>query len=364
LAPLRTGRQTETSGLERSTANESTTTQMIGDQQESLTPSVGVRLTMSSDELRDRLVGEDAEDVGENPTPRAMRDPHPSQCRFTVVVPAHNVASVLADQLVALCEQEYDGDWDVVLVDNRSTDETVGIARPFTERLRLTIVSATDRASAAHARNVGIGASSGEWIVFVDGDDVAEPGLLSAYARATHDYRVLGGHLDERSLNDDVVASWRYPLTDHALPVALGRFPYVVTSNCAVRRDVFDEIGLFDEDLEYVGEDVDFSVRAALAGIDIGWVPDARVKYRHRESLRALVRQQFVYGRGSVVLFDRYRNYADPRPLATSLAQIGRVVLGASNLVRGRRRRGQWLRFASFVAGQVLESITRRTRYF
>jgi glycosyltransferase involved in cell wall biosynthesis len=293
-----------------------------------------------------------------------MREPNPPQSSFTVVIPAHNVASDLGDQLAALCEQDYDGEWDVVVVDNRSTDETVGVARTFAERLRLTIVSATDRASAAHARNVGILASTGDWVVFVDADDVADPGLLTAYARLTDEYRVLGGHLDEQSLNSDVVASWRYPLTDHALPVALGRFPYVLAGNCAVRRDVFTEIGMFDEHLRYVGEEVDFSIRAALAGIRVGWVPDAQVKYRHRDSLRSLVRQQFAYGRGSVVLFDRYRRYSVSRPLAKSLAQIGRVVLGASNLVRGPRRRGQWLRWASFVAGQVVESMARRTRYF
>ena len=167
-------------------------------------------------------------------------------------------------------------------MDNRSTDDTVAVARSFEQRLRIRIVPALDKASAGYARNVGVKAASGDLIVFVDGDDVADPTLLSAYASRSREYRMMGGHLDDFVLNDPVVASWRYSLTGKGLPVTLERYPFALTSNMAARRSVFEKIGFFDDTLEYFGEDTDFSIRANLAGVQIGWVPDAVVHYRHR----------------------------------------------------------------------------------
>ena len=283
---------------------------------------------------------------------------------FTVVIPAHNVADVLGEQLEALCAQDYRGPWDVVVVDNLSTDSTRRIAGEFGSRLKLKVVDATARASAAHARNVGIEKATGDWIVFVDGDDVAAPTLLSAYARMTDRYRVMGGFLEEAVLNDPTVAAWRYPMTEGALPVALGMFPFVLTSNCAISRDVFDQIGVFDDNLEFFHEDVDFSIRAHLAGLEVGWVPEAVVSYRHRNSLRSLARQQYVWGRGSVVMFDRYRTATNQvRNVMYSLRKLMHVLVGIPNLLKSRERRGEWIRFAAFVGGQVVQSALIRVWY-
>ncbi len=166
------------------------------------------------------------------------------------------------------------------------------------------------------------------------------------------------------ALNDPVVASWRYALADNGLPVALGRFTFFVGANCAVWRHVFERVGLFDEELEFVGEDVDFSIRAQLAGFEIGWIPEAVVHYRHRSSLGALARQSYAYGRGSVALYDRYRGVAVPerRPLI-AIRQSVRLLLSSPNLLRGRVRCGQWIRWAGFMSGQWVESLRRRVLY-
>jgi glycosyltransferase involved in cell wall biosynthesis len=282
---------------------------------------------------------------------------------ISVVIPVHNAEATLGEQLEALHKQAFDGDWEVLVVDNRSTDASAEIARSFESVLPLRVHAAPARSSAAYARNVGVSASSGDLIVFLDADDVADPGLLAAYAGADG-FNVMGGRLDDERLNDPVTASWRYPLTAGGLPVALGRFPFFVGANCAVRRRAFERIGGFDETLAFVGEEVDFSIRAQLAGIEVGWVPEAIVHYRHRPSLGALARQSYVYGRGSVVLYERYRDVAAPDwRVPRAVRQISLVLLSVPNLVRGRSRRGQWIRWAGFVAGQTVESLRRRVLY-
>jgi glycosyltransferase involved in cell wall biosynthesis len=286
-----------------------------------------------------------------------------SRLSISVIIPAHNIETLLGEQLEALCRQDYAGSWDVTVVDNRSADRTADVAASFQGRLPLRIVPALERASPAYARNVGVQASAGDLLVFVDADDVADPGLLSAYAARSAEYFVMGGQLDDAELNDPVAAAWRFSLTADGLPRILGRFSFFVTANCAIRREVFERIGGFDEALPFVHEDVDFSIRAELAGFKIGWVPEAVVHYRHRDTLAGVFKQQFVYGRGSVHLFKRYRDVATPDARVQAWRLLLWLVIGIRHIVGGRRRLGRWLSFAGFITGQVVESIRQRTWY-
>jgi len=253
---------------------------------------------------------------------------------------------------------------DVVGVDNGSTDSTAEIAQSYADRLSITVIAAQDGYSVMYARNVGIVASTGDLVVFVDGDDVVEAGLLAAFGREAEEFGILGGHVEESELNDPVTYSWRYPVTARGLPTAFGRFTWFVGANCAVRRDVFDRIGLFDEELRYSGEDVEFSIRAQLVGLEIGWVPDAIVHYRHRTSMKAMARQQYSYGRGVVRLYEKYRLEVTVENRAVQTARaFARIVYRLPNVARGRTRRGQWVRLVSGVGGQVAESLARRVWY-
>src|SRR5262245_44195127 len=166
---------------------------------------------------------------------------------FSVVIPAYNAEAYLDAQLSALASQ-VDGDpFEVIVVDNMSTDRTASIAARHADTLDLRIVTAGDGHSAAYARNVGIQHARGEFIVFVDADDVADSGLLAAYRRMNAKHAIMGGHYDERRLNDPRVAVWRFQLTKNGLPIAFHKLPYFLMGNAAIHRSVFDEIGTLDE---------------------------------------------------------------------------------------------------------------------
>jgi glycosyltransferase involved in cell wall biosynthesis len=284
---------------------------------------------------------------------------------FSVVLPAHNAEEFIGAQLLALRAQVGAGPFEVIVVDNLSTDRTAAIAAQHADALELRIVTATEGRSASYARNVGIGAARGEFVVFVDADDVADPSLLAAYRRVAPRYMIMGGSYEERLLNDSRIASWRPELTKNGLPIAYRRVQYFLMGNAAVHRSVFDDIGKFDEALTHGGEEVDFSLRARLAAYEIGWVPDAIVHYRHRDSLRGLARQFYDYGRATTYVYARHR--AAARLSRTTVADAGRVlwdvVPHAVDVVRGNARRGRWVLESSFYAGEVLESVRQRTWY-
>lgn len=281
---------------------------------------------------------------------------------FSVVIPVYNAETYINAQLTALGKQVDAAPFEVIVVDNMSTDHTADIARQHADRLNLRILTASENRSAAYARNVGVRRAVGEVIVFVDADDVVDDALLSAYQKCLNAYRIMGGQYEETRLNDSRVAAWRYRVTGDGLPIAFGKIPFFLMGNVAIHRSVFDEIGTFDEALRHGGEEVDFSMRAHLAGYAIGWVPDAIVYYRHRSTLRGLSRQFFDYGRATTYVYARYRRQASLR--RTSLAYTARAFRGTVphvvDVARGNARRGQWVRLSSFYAGEAFESLRQR----
>jgi glycosyltransferase involved in cell wall biosynthesis len=281
---------------------------------------------------------------------------------FSVVIPAYNAEAYFGDQLRALTEQLDREPFEVLVVDNMSTDHTADVAAQYADTLNLRILRASEGRSASHARNVGIAHARGEFIVFVDADDVVDASLLSAYRRNADVHRIMGGQYEETRLNDPKVAAWRYRLTKDGLPVAFGKVPFFLMGNAAIHRSVFGEIGNFDDALTHGGEEVDFSARARLAGYEVGWVPDAIVHYRHRTTLRGLARQWFDFGRATTYVYARYREQASlPRTtLRLTARACWEVVPHAVDLALGNRRRGQWVRSSSFYAGEALESVRQR----
>ena len=137
--------------------------------------------------------------------------------------------------------------------------------------------------------------------------------------------------------------------------------PVLPDGNVAIDRSVFDEVGHLDEALAHGGEEVDFSVRAYLAGIEIGWIPDAVVHYRHRTTLRGLADQFFDYGRATRYVYARYRDRAELPP--TTIKDVAHAVWAvlphAVNLARGNHRRGDWVRYSSFYAGETVETFAQ-----
>ena len=191
---------------------------------------------------------------------------------ISVVVPVHNGMPWLEDQLVALVAQQCPEPWEVVIADNGSTDRSAAFARDWAddhENFRLVDASTVEGAPAA--RNAGVQAAAGELLVFCDADDVVQPGWLASFAKALDEVDVVAGVFDFWSLNGlrtspDQPASMRQ----------LGFLPAGLGANLAVRRQAFEAVGGFAEEL-LVGEDIDLCWRLQLAGyrfvidFDAGW---------------------------------------------------------------------------------------------
>jgi glycosyltransferase involved in cell wall biosynthesis len=284
----------------------------------------------------------------------------------SVVLCSHNGARTLEEQLAALARQNYTGAWDLVFVDDGSTDESVALARQWSDRLPLRVVQAGppgEPVGLACARNVGGWAARGEVLLFCDDDDVADEGWIAAMAAASRSSAAFGGHNEEQLLNDLGVREWRYPLTPGRLPIAFGVAKAPVGNNSGVWKYAFQAVDGFDPEFSEFscGEEVDFFWRLQQAGYEVRYAADAVMHIRHRGSLKGLVRQSYRYGFANAVLFRRYRHLGLQRTSAReTLAVVAKIVRGLPKALASGAKRGAWLRMTSYAYGQAAGSVRNR----
>ena len=194
-----------------------------------------------------------------------------SATRVSVIVPVHNRVDLLPQTLASVAEQTL-GAFECIVVDDR-TSEDLRAAVPDDERFRI-VKLPTGRQGAPAARNFGVQQSVGDYVVFLDSDDLLE---ASALELRVHD-------LDQHSQADAIVTycrlfreqprdtsvAWNKLWTDE--PDDLRRFLRrdIVwqTTSPTWRREALKRIGGWDEDCQS-GQDWEFHIRALLAGLRI-----------------------------------------------------------------------------------------------
>ena len=163
------------------------------------------------------------------------------------MIPARNAASLLRGQLAALAAQTYTGEWEVIVADNGSTDDTRQVVRDASlGGAAVRLVDASGRVASNRARNIGAAAARGEFVLFVDADDEVAPTWLDAMARAASRCDAVGGCLERVRLNTARDVRPGRELSSH-LQVWPGFLPYANGANCGLRRSLFGELGLFDK---------------------------------------------------------------------------------------------------------------------
>ena len=165
---------------------------------------------------------------------------------ISVVVPVRNAMPWLEDQLRALVDQECDRGVGGVVADNGSTDESAAVGRAWADRHARGPVDRRVRRRRAPARPVTPGCErpTGDLLAFCDADDVVQPGWLAACVSALATPTWPPGCFDFWSLNGRPAAA-----PEPAATWQLGFLPAGLGANLAVRREAFEDVGGFAEEL-------------------------------------------------------------------------------------------------------------------
>ena len=187
--------------------------------------------------------------------------------RVSAVLPTRNRASLLPDALQSVFAQRGAGttfDLDVIVVDDASTDNTADVvARHAAARY----IKLPENVGPSAARNAGLQASRGEYITFIDDDDVWLPGKLELQLAAMERVAGVGVvysqyYLQRRGKPPALIPEAHSAPSGWVLPVMLAGDWSFSTLNLLIRRSAFERVGGFDESLDY-GEDRDISFRLA-----------------------------------------------------------------------------------------------------
>ncbi|HEX7254656.1 MAG TPA: glycosyltransferase [Gaiellaceae bacterium] len=250
------------------------------------------------------------ETAAQAPPARFLPEEPGREVELSVVIPAKDAAATLGETLESLARQRFDDSWEVVVVDNGSTDGTATVARSFADRLpSLRVVDAPARNGIAYARNRGVEAARGRLIAFCDADDAVSDRWLRAVASGLRRYGAVATPRDHDRLNADWVRDSRDPPTpsgyhENWYPPYL---PHTGTGGMGIRRDLHEAIGGFDESLSSC-EDNDYCFRLQLDGIELGTVEGAVYHYRFKDTLGGIFRQAYWYSEDNARIQRMYRS--------------------------------------------------------
>jgi len=202
----------------------------------------------------------------------------------SVIIPAYNASRWIRESINSVLYQTYQ-DFELIVVDDGSTDSTGKIVHQFhDERIRYIY---QENKGLAGARNTGIQASKGEYIGFLDADDLWHPEMLEAcisYLEFNPQIDVVrtGFHyIDPDGKRMEVEPEWG-PWCGDVLDRLIVNNVFIALA-AIIRRRCFEGAGLFDESLR-ANEDWDLWLRITAAGFQYGFIHKALAMYRRHDS--------------------------------------------------------------------------------
>lgn len=278
--------------------------------------------------------------------------------KLSVILPCFNGSATLGVQLEALTRQHWPGGWEVVAVDNGSTDDSVEIVRRYADRLPgLNIVQAhvpgTRRLGVPHSYNTGIRAATGDAFVFCEADDEVAPGWLQAMGEALAVHPFVVARLEHRKLNP----AWILPPESEGecySGISRGSAPphlqWASGAAFGLQRSLYAALGPLSTEFP-MAHDMEYCWRAQAAGYSLYLEPRAVVHYREKTRLKDRWRQGRNWGRDATRLEWRLRSPPDDFPLLRQCVFLLRMLptgagvallAAATGGLQARRKLADW----------------------
>lgn len=262
---------------------------------------------------------------------------------LSVVIPTYNRKPILEKCLRALEQQAFDrqliAGYEVVVVDDGSTDETVPWLQAQAAQFPHVRLFLQDHKGPAAARNLGVEQASGDTIIFIDSDLVVTPQFLQAHAAALQQ--------GQQSLGSDRLFTYGWVIntanfedpTSEPFKVTDYSAAYFATGNVAIGRKWLEQAGLFDTGFQLYGwEDLELGVRLKKLGLKLVKCPAAVGYHWHPPfalaQLPNLIDKEIQRGRMGVLFYQKHPTW-DVR-MMIQMTWIHRILWGVLSL-------GGWL---------------------
>ncbi|MBI4085872.1 MAG: glycosyltransferase [Candidatus Liptonbacteria bacterium] len=232
--------------------------------------------------------------------------------KVSIIIPSYNAGAYVKEAVDSALAQTYPH-CEIIVVDDGSTDDTQEILAPYAEKGSVQYVY-QDNKGLAGARNTAIKIARGEYIAFLDADDVFIPQkmerqvqYLKDHAECDVSYCDLYHFWDGRP-ETLLKLDYRYYSGDEVLPNLIKR-DFIAPLSMLVRKSVFEKFGLFDEHFRR-SEDLEFLVRILRGGARICFLDEilAKLRLRRTSNLQGFLSQPEVKKTGLAVFENLYDN--------------------------------------------------------
>lgn len=236
--------------------------------------------------------------------------------KVSIIIPTYNQAKYIAQTIDSTLAQTYPN-VEVIVVNDGSTDDTAAILVGYGDRIKC--ISQANRGLAG-ARNAGFSVAQGEYLLFLDSDDIIPTEKVARHLE----------QFDKQPEVGVVYSGWQYidqtgnPLPGDMRPGKQGRLLkelllsnfYCIPGAAILKRQLIDQVGLFDETLK-AEEDIDMWTRIAHAGYKFGYIDELLLQYRiHANSLSTQADHQVKYA------FARLDKFFSAPNLAVDVQQL------------------------------------------
>jgi len=215
-----------------------------------------------------------------------------NSCLVSAVIPAYNARDYIAEAIESALAQTY-APIEVIVVDDGSTDGTEEAVRPFGDQVRYI---KKENGGPASARNLGIQSSRGEYVAFLDADDIWLPEKTERQVEVMKDNPELGlvcagSYVVDKDNN--VITEWHMPEDREETFKSVYDRNFILCLTVMIRRECFDKVGLLDTNLE-ISQDVDMWLRI-LKHYPFRYVNELFARYRvHADNISKNIDKRYA----------------------------------------------------------------------
>lgn len=245
---------------------------------------------------------------------------------ISVVIPSYKTAATLAEAIESALNQTYQP-VEVIVVNDGSPDHTAEVVKPYLDRI---IYIEQENRGLSAARNVGFRASKGDFLCFLDADDILLPNKfelqLSVFERQPDVGVVLSGYINVEDDGQTEISRVPKNWYDNALDFLLNHqvFPPHVP---LIRRRVLEQSSLFPEDIDTLEfqEDWQLWLDMALDEVKFSSIPEPTCKYRHRSDSHGKI-HALRHRKGSRRVVKWLQNDSRTKPFQDKVERLAAIV--------------------------------------
>ncbi|MFD2442714.1 glycosyltransferase [Bacillus sp. CGMCC 1.16607] len=216
-----------------------------------------------------------------------------SEIKISAIMPVFNGEKYIRDSLLSLLQQTYLLH-EIIVIDDNSSDQTVKIVKEIMKafKKRIKIIKLSENVGASKARNIGLNIAEGEWVLFLDADDIVLPNLLEEEICTLHTMQMEMGdslvlvypsyeQIDENGNSLGVMRS-KQVMPEEVFGYELIRNDLISPSGVLVSKEKLKQIDGFNEELRY-SEDWDLWLRLSEQN-GFAYLDKPLVKIRRHEN--------------------------------------------------------------------------------